>query len=135
MDPLNTTPAVEIDEATRLRGIRSRLPGQMLRERLEMASVCFGPLYTWPEVRQKVAETLPRKVGFVRTALVEPIEAYREPIPDAALLKYDDALKSGLFSKFWVATPRYYEQRQVDPWILAEVTASDQVAVIAQWDV
>jgi hypothetical protein len=134
MDPVNTTSSIEVEEAARLRAIRSRLPGQMLRERVEMASVCYGPLYTWPEVRQKVAETLPRRIGFVRSAVVEPIEGYREHIPDEALIKYDDAVRSGLFSKFWVATPRYYEQRQVDPWIIGEVTGSEQCAVIAQWD-
>ena len=134
MDQVNTTP-VEVDEATRLRSIRSRLPGQMLRERLEMASVCYGPLYTWPEVRQKIAETLPRRIGFVRSAVVEPIEAYRENIPDEALLKYDDAVRSGLFSKFWVATPTYYQERQVDPWIIGEIGGgADRWAVIARWD-
>lgn len=35
-----------------------------------------------------------------------------------ALLKYDDAVRSGLFSKFWVATPTYYQERQMDPWII-----------------
>jgi hypothetical protein len=133
MDSLTPSP-VEVDEPARLRAIRSRLPGQMLRERLEMASVCYGPLHTWPEIRQKVAETLPRRMGFVRSAVVEPIETYREGIPDEALLKYDDAVRSGLFSRFWVATPRYYEQRQVDPWIIGEVNGSEQCAVIAQWD-
>jgi hypothetical protein len=134
MDQLKMRP-VEADEQARVRTIRSALPGQMLRERIEMAGVCYGPLYTWPEVRQKVAESLPRRVGFVRSTAVEPIETYRELIPDAALLKYDDAVRSGLFSKFWVATPKYYEQRQVDPWIVGEVTGSDLCAIIAQWDV
>jgi hypothetical protein len=133
MDQVNTIP-VEVDEAARIRAIRSQLPGQMLRERIEMASVCYGPLYTWPEVRLKVAETLPRRIGFVRSTTVEPIETYREHIPDEALLKYDDAVRSGFFSKFWVATPRYYEQRQVDPWIVGEVTGAELCAVIAQWD-
>ncbi len=133
MDQVNTTP-VEVDEAARIRAIRSQLPGQMLRERIEMASVCYEPLYTWPEIRQKVAETLPRRIGFARSTTVEPIETYREHIPDEALLKYDDAVRSGFFSKFWVATPRYYEQRQVDPWIIGEITGSELCAVIAQWD-
>jgi hypothetical protein len=133
MDQVNTIP-VEVDEAARIRAIRSHLPGQMLRERIEMASVCYGPLYTWREIRLKVAETLPWRIGFVRSTTVEPIETYREHIPDEALLKYDDAVRSGFFSKFWVATPRYYEQRQVDPWIVGEVTGAELCAVIAQWD-
>ena len=122
-----------VDEGARVTSIRSRLPGQVLRQRVEMAKVCYGPLYTLAEVRRKVGEALPYRLGFIRGAALEPIETYRDLIPDAALLKYDDALKSGLFSKFWVATPTYYEERQVDPWILAEVDGAEVFAVIAQW--
>jgi hypothetical protein len=121
--------------AARVRTVRDRLPGQLLRERLEMAQLYYGPLYTLAEVRQKVGEVLPRRVGFVRGAALEPIQTYVEAIPDEALLKYDDALRSGLFSKFWVATPTYYQERQMDPWIIGEVIGSDRWAVVAQWDV
>lgn len=76
---------------------------------------------------------MPRRAGFVRGALLEPIEEYGQAIPDDAPLKYDDAVKSGLFVKFWVATPTYSQERQVDPWILGEVTGTDRCAVIAQW--
>ena len=65
---------------------------------------------------------------------LEPIEQYRGRIPDEALLKYDDALQRGVFSKFWVATPTYYQERQLDPWIVAEVGGGDRWAVIARWD-
>jgi hypothetical protein len=123
------------DVATRIRAIRSRLPGQLLRERLEMAILCHGPLYSLAEIRQRVGEVLPRRLGYVRGAALEPIETYREPIPDEALLKYDDAVRSGLFSKFWVATPTYYQDRQVDPWIVGEVEGTDRWAVIVRWDV
>jgi hypothetical protein len=133
------TPRVEppaaADIDARLRAIRARLPGQVLRERIEMARVCYGPLYTLAEIRQRVGQTLARRTGFVRGAVLEPIEDYRAAIPDEALLKYDDAVKSGLFTKFWVATPTYYQERQVDPWILGEVAGTDLYAVIAQWDV
>src|SRR5260370_1172496 len=79
-------------------------------------------------------QVLPRRLGYVRSGLLEPIESYRERIPDHALLKYDDAVQSGLFDKFWVATPTYYQERQVDPWIVAEVGGADRWAVIARWD-
>lgn len=128
-------PTTPTELETRVRAIRSRLPGQMLRERLEMAQLLYGPLFTLAEIRQKVGQTLPRRAGYVRGAALEPIEEYRQGIPDEALLKYDDAVKSGLFTKFWVATPTYYQERQVDPWIVAEVMGTDRCAVIAQWDV
>lgn len=127
------TDVAPIDDAARITAIRSRLPGQVLRQRIDMANVCYGPLYTLAEVRRKVGETLPYRLGFIRGAALEPIETYREAIPDAALLKYDDAVRSGCFAKFWVATPTYYEERQVDPWILGEVDGAEMFAVIAQW--
>jgi hypothetical protein len=128
------TPSTPPDLDSRIRAIRARLPGQVLRERIEMAQVCYGPLYSLAELRQKVGQTLPRRAGFVRGAVLEPIEEYRQVIPDDALLKYDDAVNSGLFSRFWVATPTYYQERQVDPWICGEVAGTDRYAVIAQWD-
>ena len=103
--------------------------------RLEMAALCYGPLYSLAEIRQNVGAVLPRRLGYVRGASLEPIETYAAPIPDEALVKYDDAARTGLFSKFWVATPTYYQERQVDPWIVAEVDGSDRWAVIARWDV
>lgn len=121
------------DTASRPASIRARLPGQVLRHRTEIAALTYGPLYTQAEVRRKVGEALPYRFGFIRGATLEPIESYREPIPDEALLKYAAALETGLFSKFWVATPTYYEERQVDPWILGEVNGVERFAVIAKW--
>ena len=122
-----------IDHGSRVASIRARLPGQVLRQRIEMATVCYGPLFTLAEVRRRVGESLPYRFGFIRGATLEPIEDYREAIPDEALLKYDDAVRSGLFARFWVATPTYYEERQVDPWILGEVDGIERFAVVAQW--
>jgi hypothetical protein len=133
MDPITSVPPTDL--AARAREIRSRLPGQMLAQRLEMAALCYGPLYSLAEVRHHVGAVLPRRLGYVRGASLEPIETYTSPIPDEALLKYDEAARSGLFSKFWVATPTYYQERQVDPWIVAEVDGADRWAVIARWDV
>jgi hypothetical protein len=123
------------DVDARVRAIRARLPGQMLRERLEMVQVCYGPLWSLADVRQRVSQTLPRRAGYVRSAVLEPVEDYRQAIPDEALLKYDDAVQSGFFSRFFVATPTYYQERQIDPWIVAEVVGTDRYVVITQWDV
>src|ERR671923_2668333 len=126
---------VTITPESRARAVRARLPGQMLHERIENAQLAHGPLYTLAEIRQRVGEALPRRFGYVRSAVLEPIESYRERIPDHALLKYDDAVQSALFDKFWVATPTYYQERQVDPWILGEIGGgADRFAVIARWD-
>jgi hypothetical protein len=127
------TPSSGASLTERVRAIRARLPGQMLRERIDAVQVCFGPLYTEDQVRRRVAESLPFRFGTWREAILEPIESYREVIPDEALLKYDEAFRRGLFSRFWVASVAYRSHRQPDPWILGEVDGIERYAVIAQW--
>ena len=124
-----------LDDSSRARRIRARLPGQVLRERIDLTRASYGPLHTMIEVRRKVAETLPHRIGYVRGATFESIETYQESIPDDALLKYDDAKRTGWFDKFWVVTPTYYRERQLDPWIVGEVLGTSLCAVITQWDV
>lgn len=128
---IETVPA---DTAERARAIRLRLPRQAVSERIELARLCFGPLYTLGLVRQRVAETLPHRVGYVRSTSMEPIEQYAGAIPDDVLLKYEEAERSGLFAKFWVVTPTYYWRSQIDPWIVAEVAGTTLCALIARWD-
>ncbi len=123
------------DPVSRLRAIRDRLPGQQLRERIDTARAAYGPTYTLVELRQKVAESLPQRLGFTRGTALDPIEQYRDRIPDAALLKYDDAAQSGLFSKFWIATPMHRGERRADPSIIGEVAGSELCAVVAHWAV
>jgi len=101
-------------------------------ERIELARVAYGPLYTVGLIQERVAETLPSRIGYVRSAAMEPIEEYGGLIPDEVLLKYDEAERSGLFAKFWVVTPTYYRAPQVDPWIVAEVAGTKLCAVIAR---
>jgi len=128
-----TTQPPVVDTAARAREIRHRLPGQARRQRLDTARLEYGPLYTLAEIQERVAQTLPPKFGFIRRAVLEVIESYQGLIPDQALLKYDAALQSGLFSVFTVVTPTYFSQKQVDPWIVAQVDGAELYAVIAQW--
>ncbi len=120
--------------AERVRAIRFRLPGQAVMERIELARVAYGPLHTIGLIQERVAETLPIRIGHVRSTVMEPIEQYSGLMPDKVLLKYDEAARSGLFAKFWVVTPTYYWTSQVDPWIVAEVAGTRLCAVIARWD-
>ena len=120
--------------AERVRAIRFRLPGQAVMERIELARVAYGPLYTIGLIQERVAETLPIRIGYVRSTVMEPIEQYSGLMPDEVLLRYDEAAQSGLFAKFWVVTPTYYWTSQVDPWIVAEVAGTRLCAVIARWD-
>jgi len=123
-----------VADAARAQEIRRRLPGQARRQRLDTARLEYGPLYTVAEIQHRVLQTLPQKVGFIRRAVFEPLESYQGFIPDEALLKYDAASRSGLFSTFSVVTPTYFSQKQVDPWIVAQVDGTEVYAVIAQWD-
>jgi hypothetical protein len=125
---------VPTDVAERVRAIRFRLPRQAVMERIELARVAYGPLYTIGLIQERVAETLPIRIGYVRSTVMEPIEQYSGLIPDEVLLRYDEAARSGLFAKFWVVTPTYYWKSQVDPWIVAEVAGTRLCAVIARWD-
>jgi hypothetical protein len=128
------TDGAETSDAERVRAIRARLPGQVLRERMETAAALYGPLYTRPEIERRVAETLPARFPQRRVAMLEPIEMYRDRIPDAALLNFGEASDSGLFSRFWIARPGYRSEAQADPWIIGEVSGADRYAVIAQWE-
>src|SRR5258707_4419430 len=93
--------------AERVRAIRFRLPGQAVMERIELARVAYGPLYTVGLIQERVAETLPSRIGYVRSAAMEPIEEYSWLITDEVLLKSDEAERSMLFAKFCVVTPTY----------------------------
>ena len=125
---------VPTDVAERVRAIRFRLPRQAVSERLEIARVAYGPLYTMGLIRERVAETLPMRKGYIRSSVIEAIQECGGSISDEGLLKYDDAERSGLFSEFWVVTPTYYRQPQVDPWLVAQVAGTKLWAVIARWD-
>ncbi len=117
--------ATSVEMAERVKQIRTGLPGQMRDY--------YGPLYTLHEIRRRVARTLRWRFGFAREGAVEPIETYADPIPDEALLKYGEAVERGIFSRFWVVTPRYNRRPEADPWIVGEVIGSRLCAVIAQW--
>src|SRR5436309_12680650 len=52
--------------------------------------------------------------------------------PRSTLFPYTTLFRS-LFSAFSVVTPAYFSQKQVDPWIVAQVDGAELYAVIAQW--
>src|SRR4029453_6181446 len=68
---------VPVNVTERVRAIRLRLPGQAVKERIEIAQATSGPLYTMGLLRERLAETLPTKIGYVRSTMIDPIEEYR----------------------------------------------------------
>jgi hypothetical protein len=86
------------------------------------------------ELRARIARSLPWRLGSVRRARLEPIEATEIVIPDEILVKYDDALELGLFSRFMVARAAYYWALQPNPWLVAEIAGTERWVAIARWE-
>lgn len=63
----------------------------------------------------------------IRTAQWMDVLRYEAPIPDAALLKYGRAMRSELFSGFWVVEPAYQEKNisVSDPWLIGRVKGTE----------
>lgn len=122
------------DLDARIRDIRATLPGQLRQQRLRTASLLFGPLYSLDEVHRRVAHTLPFALGRVRRMRVTPIEGADVFLPEDVLLRYDEAVQTGVFSRFLVGTPAYYWWSQPQAWLIAEVAGTDRWAVLTHWD-
>jgi hypothetical protein len=125
-------PGSERDVRERVRDIRAGLPGQLRQRRLATASLLYGPLCSLDELHSRIARTLPFRFGIVRRVSVVNIERSETVLPDDVLLKYDDAVQAGVFSRFLVATPAYYWWPQGDPWLVAEVEGTERWAVIVR---
>src|SRR5437773_9607036 len=95
------------DTAARAQEIRRRLPGQARRQRLDTARLEYGPLYTLAEIHQRVAQTLPQKIGFIRRAMFQPTEANQGLSPAEPLAKKNDGPRTALFPAFTVLRPTH----------------------------
>ena len=62
------------------------------------------------------------------------ITEYPREIPDAALVSYDTARRTGHFDHFWVIEATYWHARPVgaDPWLVGQI--EDRYIVLAYWD-
>jgi hypothetical protein len=123
----------EGDVRARIRYIRAGLPGQLRQERLATAALLYGPLCSLDEVHRRIARTLPRVLGSVRRVRIAPVDQCDVVLPDHVLLKYDDAVQLGVFSRFLVATPAYFWSARGDPWLVAEVEGTERWAFIVKW--
>jgi len=54
-------------------------------------------------------------------------------MPDDVLLRYDEAVQLGVFSRFLVGTPAYYWWSVPDAWLVADVAGTDRWAVLSHW--
>jgi hypothetical protein len=131
MSAREPAPVTERELRARARDIRATLPGQIKQEHLTTASLLYGRLAGLDEVHRRVARTLPFRFGYVRRAKVASIEQAEVALPDALLLKYDDALRLGIFARFLIMRPAYYGWAEGEPWLVANVAGSDRWAFIA----
>ena len=125
-------------------GLRFSLPGQAGACRKIQAEAEFGLSYTWKEIEQRVIASLPRKFGLDREARSTDLYLYRRPIPDAALLRFKEAMDSGLFSNFFVVEAQYGDRAMADPWLIGRIKDSGgddhsvgwggQFVVLPYWD-
>jgi hypothetical protein len=117
----------------RLRALRAGLPHQACHARVATASLVFGPLYSTEDLHRRIARTLPRRLGLVRRVKLATIDRAETVIPDHVLLRYDDAVDLGVFSRFLVARPAYYWRPAGVPWLVGLVAGTEQWGVIARW--
>jgi hypothetical protein len=119
--------------AARAQEIRAGLPGQLRQQRLGTASLLYGPVCSQDELRARIASSLPWKLGSIRRARLEPIEQTEIVIPDEILVKYDDAVQLGLFSRFMLGRPAYWLAVHDPRWLVAEIADTERWVAIARW--
>lgn len=129
-----------------LETVRAGLAGQKRREWrrradeiLERATAEFGLAFTTEEITARVAAVLPWVPFKKRSALWIALEDYAGTLPDAAILAWQRAEQSRLFTSFDVVEPRYVSRAPApDPWLVGHVSgyrgqAKDWI-VLAYWD-
>ena len=130
--------------------------------RLEMAQAEFGLGLDAKTLHDRIRGTLPWKwrewnwphtrttewwavagEGWLRVPrevwqrIVNPswgVSEYPRVIPDAALVAYETALRTGWFEHFWVIEATYWTAPPVgaDPWLVGQI--GDRYIVLAYWD-
>lgn len=123
-----------LEAAAQVRRIRDGLPGQTVGDRIAQARARYGRVYTEAELR---AAAGPRwRAWFSRFArdVMQPLEAYQAPIPDDALLRYDDASDTAWFSRFCVVAPASAGRDRPARWIVGQLRGSaERYAIVARW--
>ncbi len=123
-----------LEAGFRVRRIRDRLFGQTLGQRIAQARARYGRVYTLAELR---AAARPRRRARGRRfdrGFMESLEAYQGPIPDDALLRYDDASETAWFSRFYVVAPASSGRERPTRWIVGELRGGVELyAIVARW--
>lgn len=122
------------EAGARVRRIRDRLLGQTLGERVAQVRARYGRVYTLAELRAAACPRWRTWFSCSDRGLMEPLEGYEAPIPDDALLRYDDASETAFFSRFCVVAPARSEPDRPSRWIVGEIRGGSELyAVVARW--
>jgi hypothetical protein len=153
---MTTLESLKIDRASvnesevldRVKKIRAALPN--LAPNLEVAAAQFGLQVPARAVHQHARRALPFKFFSRRGSTWWTVDHFRGSVPDQALLKYDEAKRTGLLTHFYVVVPMRstarYEFAPRDPWLVGSVQAIAEgyqpprwrdetpVIILAYWD-
>jgi len=131
---VETAPCEAAEDRAKVAEIRQDLAGQQTRGRWDLAEAQFGLIMDIGTLRDRIRKTIPFRLFNVRHVDWEDIGSYTGHIPDQALLKYEEARRTGLFRCFKVAAPMYSTFNPVsDPWLLGYVDPSHAI-VLAYWE-
>jgi hypothetical protein len=123
-----------LEEGFRIQRIRDRLLRPTLEERVAQVRARYGRVYTPAQLRTAASPHQRNRFRGFQRGFLEPLETYEAPIPDDALLRYDDALGTESFSQFWVVTPARAGQDRPIRWIVGQLRGGvDLFAIVARW--
>jgi len=125
------------DDLARVAAARAMLPHQYeahdAARRLDAAQARFGLAVAPAALRAILRRQIPWRAFTRRDVDTCPLIIYRPQIPDAALLRYEEARDSELFARFEIWTPVYRSRSDdQDPWLIGDVDDTHAI-VLASW--
>jgi hypothetical protein len=126
--------------------IRAQLKGQveyLKRKAVEDAEdeyrsiveAAWGLTYTAGDIKVEVCKRLRKAPEYYSLELTDIISWSKGLIPDAPLMRYNEAAKTEYFDRFFVADLQYVPR---DPWLLAQlaktIRGQRRYCVLGYWD-
>lgn len=122
-------------DAARAAKVRAAMTGQAVAAKRQETELRFGRIYSRRDLVEAVRQSVPMRLFRQRAVEWERLENYTRFVPDAALLRYQEAYESGLFVAYSVLWPTYAARPAKDPWLVGWVNISlTEGVVLAYWD-
>lgn len=105
---------------------RRSLAGQRTLSDVSSAEARFGLSLSGPEIRRRIKQILPWRLGRARSIVCVELTHYAAWIPDEALLVWEEARETPGFQDFCIMWPVYdrdaalamHRPRGIDPWLI-----------------